>query len=247
LQNRRRNFIIKEISFPERQKAIEILSDGKGIRLDVYVDDENGTVYNIEMQTKVKKELPKRSRYYQGMIDMNLIERGAKYKELKLSFVIFICIKDPFGYGLPVYRFENICVQNRDILLNDEAIKVFINADGDLTGLPEDLTAFLLYLKGKVVENDLVQMIDDEVEKAKRHEEWEVEYMTSYLRDMDIRDEGIEIGLAQGLEQGLEQGLSALVNTIKPFITDTEELYQAVIKNEAYKDTPREEVLKYLK
>ena len=46
---------IKKISFPERQKTIEILSDGKGIRLDVYVDDENGTIYNIEMQTKVKK------------------------------------------------------------------------------------------------------------------------------------------------------------------------------------------------
>ena len=237
---------IKKISFPERQKTIEILSDGKGIRLDVYVDDENGTIYNIEMQTKVKKELPKRSRYYQGMIDMNLIERGAKYKELKLSFVIFICLKDPFGYNLPVYRFENICVQNREILLKDEASKVFINADGDLTGLPEDLAAFLQYLKGKVVENELVQRIDNEVEKARKHEEWRVEYMTSYLRDMDIRDEGIEIGLAQGLEQGLEQGLSALVNTIKGFTTNAEDIYQAVIKNEAYKDTPREEILKYL-
>ena len=217
----------------------ESLSDGKGIRLDAYVDDENGTIYNIEMQTKVKKELPKRSRYYQGMIDMNLIERGAKYKELKLSFVIFICLKDPFGYHLPVYRFENICVQNRDILLRDEAIKVFINADGDLTGLPEGLAAFLQYLKGKVVENELVQMIDNEVEKVKKHEEWEVEYMTSYLRDMDIREEGIE--------EGLEQGLSALVTTIKCFTADTEEIYQAVVKNEAYKNTPREEVLKYLK
>ncbi|MBQ8634131.1 MAG: Rpn family recombination-promoting nuclease/putative transposase [Lachnospiraceae bacterium] len=233
---------IKKISFPERQKAIEILSDGKGIRLDVYVDDENGTIYNIEMQTKVKKELPKRSRYYQGMIDMNLIERGAKYKELKLSFVIFICLKDPFGYGLPVYRFENICVQNRDILLKDEAIKVFINADGDLNGLPEDLAAFLQYLKGNVVENELVQRIDNEVEKARKYEEWRVEYMTSYLRDMDIREEGIEIGM----EQGLEQGLAALVNTIKGFTTNAEDIYQAVIKNEAYKDTPREEVLKYL-
>jgi len=104
------------------------------------------------------------------------------------------------------------------------------------------LAAFLKYLKGKVVENELMQMIDNEVEKAKRHEEWEVEYMTSYLRDMDIRDEGIEIGLAQGLEQGL----SALVNTIKGFTTNAEEIYQAVIKNESYKDTPREEVLKYL-
>ena len=63
--------------------------------------------------------------------------------------------------------------------------------------------------------------------------------MTSYLRDMDIRDEGIELGL----ERGLEQGLSALVNSLKDYISDEEVLYQAVIKNEAYKDTPREEVL----
>ena len=70
--------------------------------------------------------------------------------------------------------------------------------------------------------------------------------MTSYLRDMDIREAGIELGLAQGLEQGMEQGLSALVTTIKGFTTDAEEIYQAVIKNEAYKDTPREEVFIYL-
>lgn len=135
-------------------------------------------------------------------------------------------------------------------MLKDEAIKVFINADGDLTGLPEDLAAFLQYLKGKVVDNKLVHMIDTEVEKARKHEEWRVEYMTLYLRDMENRDEGreegIEIGLKQGMEQGLEQGLSALVTTIKGFTTDAEEIYQAVIKNEAYKDTPREEVFKYL-
>ena len=229
---------IKRISFPEKQKTIEILADGKGIRLDVYVDDENGTVYNIEMQTRVKQELPKRSRYYQGMIDMNLIERGARYKDLKLSFVIFICLQDPFGYHLPVYRFENICVQNKEILLRDEAIKVFINADGDLNELPEDLAALLKYLKGIVVENELVQMIDNEVEKAREQEEWRLEYMTLYLRDLENQD--------IGMERGLEQGLSALVNTIKSFTTNTEEIYQAVIKNEAYKDTPREEVLKYL-
>ena len=246
---------IKRISYPEKQKTIEILADGKGIRLDVYVDDENGTIYNIEMQTTLKRELPKRSRYYQGMIDMHLIERGGRYKDLKQSFVIFICLSDPFGYHLPVYRFENICVQNKDILLKDEAVKVFINADGDLTGLPEDLVAFLKFLKGIMVENELVQLIDSEIKKARKHEEWEVEYMTLYLRDLENQDlgreEGIEIGMERGLEQGRAEGhirgLTALVDTIRSFTDNKEEIYQAVIKNEVYKDTPREEVFKYLK
>ena len=87
---------INKVMMPEKQKTIEILSDGKGIRLDVYVDDDKGTVYNIEMQSVLKGHLPKRSRYYQGMIDMNLIERGARYRDLKRSFVIFICLSEIF-------------------------------------------------------------------------------------------------------------------------------------------------------
>ena len=56
---------IKEINFPESQKSIEHTYNGKGIRLDVYVDDDEGTVYDLEMQAVVKRELPKRMRYYQ--------------------------------------------------------------------------------------------------------------------------------------------------------------------------------------
>ena len=185
---------IKKVLVPEKQKVVEILSDGKGIRLDVYVDDEEGTVYDIEMQTSLKKDLPKRSRYYQGMIDMNLIERGAKYKELKRSFVIFICLEDPFGRALPVYRFENICIQDRSLELKDEAVKVFINADGDLAEANEDMATFLRYLKGSGCDSELVRMIDGEVERARLHKEWEVEYMTLYLRDQENREEGREEG-----------------------------------------------------
>ena len=60
------------------QKPIEITSDGKGVRFDVYMEDDESTVYDIEMQTTTRGDLPKRMRYYQGMIDLNLIERGAK-------------------------------------------------------------------------------------------------------------------------------------------------------------------------
>ena len=59
--------------------------------------------------------------------------------------------------------------------------------------------------------------------------------------------EGLAEGHARGHAEALEQGLSALINSLKEYIADEEDLYQAVVKNEAYKDTPREEVLKYLK
>ena len=137
---------IVEIIFTIEQKPIEITSDGKGIRLDVYVEDGLKTVYDIEMQSTVRKNLPKRSRYYQGMIDLNLIERGADYKELKKSFIIFICMSDPFGKGLHVYTFENQCKELPGLYLGDETTKVFINASGTANDISDEMRDFLDYL-----------------------------------------------------------------------------------------------------
>ena len=61
------------------------------------------------------------------------------------------------------------------------------------------------------------------------------------------KDEMIRIGRTEGHAEGLAEGLAVLVNSLKDFISDKEALYQAIIKNDSYKDTPREEVFKYLK
>lgn len=56
----------------------DITSDGKSMRLDVYVKDGDGvtvTVYDLEIQTTSQDDLPQRLRYYQGMIDLSLIEK----------------------------------------------------------------------------------------------------------------------------------------------------------------------------
>ena len=76
------------MELPEAQKSIKITYDGKGVRLDVYVEDKENTVYDLEMQATDMKNLPKRSRYYQGMIDLNLISKGENYKKLKKRFEI---------------------------------------------------------------------------------------------------------------------------------------------------------------
>ena len=66
------------------------------------------------MQVVNKKELLKRSRYYQIMIGLDEIEKGQIYKDLKYNIVIFICKFDPFGKSLPRYTFENICIGNKN-------------------------------------------------------------------------------------------------------------------------------------
>ena len=103
---------IDRVEYPELQKRIDVDTDAHSVRLDVYVKDEKETVYDIEMQVSNTKELPKRSRYYQGMIDLQLIDRGQHYKKLNRSYIIFICPFDLYGKGRHIYTFENISVKN---------------------------------------------------------------------------------------------------------------------------------------
>ena len=71
---------IDHIEYPELQKSINVDGDARGVRLDVYVRDNEEVVYDIEMQITNTKELPKRSRYYQSMIDLQLIDKGSIIK-----------------------------------------------------------------------------------------------------------------------------------------------------------------------
>lgn len=84
------NIEITKIEIPENQKTIDLLLDSKGIRLDIYVKDQDDTVYNVEMQRGKHKNLPKRLRYYQGNIDLDLLSKGKNYNELAKSFIIFL-------------------------------------------------------------------------------------------------------------------------------------------------------------
>lgn len=48
---------IRKLEYPERQKSIEITLAGKGIRLDIYVEDDENIVYNVEIQRINTKEV----------------------------------------------------------------------------------------------------------------------------------------------------------------------------------------------
>ena len=85
------------------------LYEGRGIRLDVYLKDDKRTVYNLEMQVKKQDNIPRRMRYYQGMMDVNLLKESQAYEGLNDSFVIFLCRFDLFGKNKAKYIFKNTC------------------------------------------------------------------------------------------------------------------------------------------
>lgn len=196
---------IDHVEYPEVQKGIRQDADAKSVRLDVYVEDGKGTVYDIEMQTTDTKELPKRSRYYQSMLDLQMIDKGQTYKTLKPSYVIFICTFDLFDRGRHIYTFENICKEDGSIFLGDGAAKIFLNASSKQNDVSKELRAFLDYVAGIESEDDFVQRVAKAVREVKKNREWRSEYMTLLMRDQ----ENIEKGRAEGIiETGFEFGLS---------------------------------------
>lgn len=197
---------IRKIVYHDWQKQIEMTAEGKGVRLDVYLEDGH-TVYDLEMQAARKKNLPKRSRYYQGMIDLNLIERGADYEELKESYVIFICTYDLFGKNACVYTFENRCREVGGLCLEDGTMKVFLNAEGDTSKLTPELRDFLDYVAGRRIHGKLVAKIEEEVRKARKHEEWRTEYMTFEMLQREKYKEGVEYGKKLGERRGEKRGI----------------------------------------
>lgn len=197
---------IKDIKYLEEQKAVDITVDAKSVRLDVYIEDGN-RVFNVEMQTTNQKDLGKRSRYYQGMIDLNTIEKGESYHKLKESYVIFICTFDPFGKERAEYWFENYCEQDRRLKLGDGAKKIFFNTKAYEKEEDINTRAFLKYVNGEESENAFVQEIEEKVEQIKENREWRREYMTLQMREQEIREEYWQKGLKKGREEGLEKGL----------------------------------------
>ena len=81
---------IRHVEYSEPQKAIAPLYTAHGIRLDIYVQD-GSTVYDVEIQNRDEKDMGRRTRYYQGMMDVDSLLKGQDYSDPKYSVIIFLC------------------------------------------------------------------------------------------------------------------------------------------------------------
>ena len=200
------NIKIRDIVYVDYEETIQMTAKSKGIRLDIYVEDDDNTVFNLEMQTTTYKELPKRSRYYQGIIDLNMIEKGESYDILKESYVIFICTFDFFEKGRSVYEFENVCLEDSEIKLNDGTHKIFLNTKGDKSDINKELKSLLEYFDGSEPESELTRRIDRKVIAARKNERWRREYMLLQM-EMNLKyREGLKAGEEKGRALGQSEG-----------------------------------------
>ena len=165
---------------------------------------ENATIANNFIFYKVMrnnpdicKELPERSRYYQGVIDVDLLKSGQKYKDLKTSFVIFICVDDIFEKGRAKYTFENLCAEDPKIKLNDRAYKYFFISKNCDKMLNERQKAFLRMVTENKSSDDFTDRIKTLVADAKRNTQWRKQFMEWEREKTYIREDAIEEGRQQ--------------------------------------------------
>ena len=201
-------FRIERIEMSQEEE-INIDFDSKGIRMDVYAKDADGLkVYNIELQASDTKELPERSRYYQGIIDVDLLKSGQKYKDMKTSFVIFICVDDIFGAGLPKYTFENLCQEDPKIKLNDRAYKYFFISKNCDRILDERQKAFLRMVTENKASDDFTDKIKSLVDDAKRNTLWRKQFMEWEREKTYIREDAMEQKAVEAARNLLNEGIA---------------------------------------
>ena len=166
----------------------------RGIRVDLFVTDEQGNIYNVEVQTTNQPNLPKRMRYYQSVIDINVLNPGADYRTLRKSFIIFICNHDPFGLGKVRYTFENRCVELPSLPFGDETVKVIVNTKGTEGDTRPELRELIHYLDSGIVNGRYSHTLENAVQSVKSSEERRHEYMIMMVREQEIRAQGREEG-----------------------------------------------------
>ena len=200
---------IRELNYIEAEKTEEVSAATRGIRVDIYCEDDE-TLYNVEMQAFEVRDLPKRSRYYQDMMDMILLQKGEPYRELKQNIVIFICTFDLFGIGRHIYTFENRCIQDPELRLDDGTTKIFLNTKGILEDIPRPLKLLLDYIETGKAEDAYTRELDDAVAEVRNDDKWREPIMTveMMLEDCayDAREKGREEGRAEGREEGRAEG-----------------------------------------
>ena len=195
---------IEDIVYIDTEKTLQPYYDSRGIRLDVILADENHTRYNLEMQARnvISKAgvalLPKRTRYYKSVIDMDMLKKGQDFDQLNPLVLIFICTFDFYKEGRYVYTFKSRCLENLELeLANDVTVKL-VNAKGNQGQINDLLKNFLQYVMTNKPVDDFTKDVERQVWAVKNDKKAREEYMVLQAKIREHEIVAFEAGEAQG-------------------------------------------------
>lgn len=186
------------------QAYLDFGKDMRGVRFDAYVKTADKWI-DIEMQTTNKHDLEKRSRYYQALMDTDCLEKGGRFKDLKNTYVVFICTFDYLGLGEPMYVVESY-IRKNDLHFNDGTSKILLNK----------LRSFYEYINDPTkVGSELIEGIDERVQKYNTPE-WRERLVTLEYMIAEAKEEGIAEGEASGRDAEKIEMARAMKNDKEP-------------------------------
>ena len=195
---------LEDIVYIDTEKTLQPYYDSRGIRLDVILADKDHTRYNLEMQAKNvigdtgEALLPKRTRYYQSVIDMDMLKKGQDFDELDPLVLIFICTFDLYKEGRYVYTFKSRCLENLELeLANDVTVKL-VNAKGKQGQVNDLLKNFLQYVMTNEPVDDFTEDVERQVWAVKNDKKAREEYMVLQAKIREHEIVAYEAGEAQG-------------------------------------------------
>ncbi len=204
---------VSKVSIKQQQHEISNEPNLHGIRLDAFIQDDINTLYDIEVQTVNKNNIPKRMRYYQSLIDREQMPSGEyDYDKLPKTIIIFVTDFDLFGKGLYRYTFENTCVENNSLTLGDESIKVILSTKGtDSSGVKPELIELLEYFHNSTAEtaskgsSEFIRRLDKMLEPIKNNPKFGGDFMSYQEAMYTERKEGIQEGIEKERRETIEK------------------------------------------
>ena len=223
---------------PQTEKEFRNSKENRQIRLDVYAIDEDDVVYDTEPQKQNTKNLPKRSRLYQGLIDSNLLPPGSiDFNALNTVIIIMIMPFDLFGYESYQYTFRMKCEEISELELEDGATRIFLNSHGKHPEFVNpELIELLEYMEkstdtvAKKCESKRIHQMHERITKLKSSKEMEIKYMQKWEEKEIERQEAYAEGERVGEKRGRTEG-ETRINKLTKYLLEqerTEDLKKAV-------------------
>ncbi|MCI6629955.1 MAG: hypothetical protein MSH20_03985, partial [Lachnospiraceae bacterium] len=186
-------------------------TDRHGIRIDVYLDEKDGDIVDLEPDQNSGAEdvesLPRRVRFYHAKIDAGSIASGMEYSSLRNVVVIFITTYDPLGRNRMIYTISSKCEEIPDLPYDDGAKTLFLYTKGIEGNPPEELKKLLHYMEHSSAENADTQdlrELHEMVTEVKCDRKVGLTYMKAYELEQRLLRQGEEIGVERGEKIGGE-------------------------------------------
>ena len=216
-----KDVLLKYLPQPEKEQKKSPLY--RYIRVDVWSEDIHNTVYDVEVQKKDTRNLPRRSRFYQSLMDGRLLKPGeSDFNQLKDICLIIIAPFDIFGYEKYQYTFEMRCQEIPELAMED---------------VSPELVELLYYMEHSNLPSSIsyqssrVRELRKNVNTIVENEEMGVRFMQAWeellLERQEGREEGLQLQLQNQIKKKLLKGQS--VEQIAEALEETPERIQQLI------------------